>query len=88
MIEIPNFQQEDAGLYECITENSRGKNIARGRLTYYGRKLSPPLLLSFPCEIKTTLGYFWVCSFCSKHLCLKIRGIHLRNGDLLHQVFA
>lgn len=48
MIEIPNFQQEDAGLYECITENSRGKNIARGRLTYYGRKLvfspSPPFL--------------------------------------------
>lgn len=47
MIEIPNFQQEDAGLYECITENSRGKNIARGRLTYYGRKLlfSPSGLL-------------------------------------------
>jgi len=48
MIEIPNFQQEDAGLYECITENSRGKNIARGRLTYYGRELpfslSPTLL--------------------------------------------
>lgn len=41
MIEIPNFQQEDAGLYECITENSRGKNIARGRLTYYGKKLLP-----------------------------------------------
>lgn len=40
MIEIPNFQQEDAGLYECITENSRGKNMARGRLTYYGKDLS------------------------------------------------
>lgn len=47
MIEIPNFQQEDAGLYECITENSRGKNIARGRLTYYGRKLFS-IPLSYP----------------------------------------
>ncbi|KAK2091550.1 hypothetical protein P7K49_030834 [Saguinus oedipus] len=35
VLEIPNFQQEDAGSYECIAENSRGKNVARGRLTYY-----------------------------------------------------
>ncbi|XP_043933946.1 contactin-4 isoform X2 [Protopterus annectens] len=32
---IPNFQQEDAGLYECTAENSRGKNTARGQLTFY-----------------------------------------------------
>ncbi|XP_069062463.1 contactin-4-like isoform X2 [Pleurodeles waltl] len=35
VLEIPNFQQEDAGLYECVAENSRGKNVARGQLTFY-----------------------------------------------------
>ncbi|KAL0600688.1 Contactin-4 [Plecturocebus cupreus] len=35
ILEIPNFQQEDAGLYECVAENSRGKNVARGQLTFY-----------------------------------------------------
>jgi hypothetical protein len=38
MLEIQNFQQEDTGSYECIAENSRGKNVARGRLTYYGKQ--------------------------------------------------
>ncbi|MGH0186705.1 UNVERIFIED_CONTAM: hypothetical protein FKN15_022814, partial [Acipenser sinensis] len=36
VLEIPYFQQEDAGAYECTAENSRGKNTARGRLTFYG----------------------------------------------------
>lgn len=36
VLEIPDFQQEDAGSYECVAENSRGRNMARGRLTYYG----------------------------------------------------
>ncbi|KAF7250087.1 Contactin-4 [Varanus komodoensis] len=36
ILEIPNFQQEDAGLYECVAENVRGKNVARGQLTFYG----------------------------------------------------
>uniref|UniRef100_A0A8C5NSQ8 Contactin 4 n=1 Tax=Junco hyemalis TaxID=40217 RepID=A0A8C5NSQ8_JUNHY len=35
LLEIPNFQQEDAGLYECVAENVRGKNVARGQLTFY-----------------------------------------------------
>lgn len=39
ILEIPNFQQEDAGLYECVAENSRGKNVARGQLTFYGESL-------------------------------------------------
>nr|XP_044989548.1 contactin-4 isoform X3 [Jaculus jaculus] len=37
IIEIPNFQQEDAGLYECVAENSRGKNVAKGQLTFYAQ---------------------------------------------------
>uniref|UniRef100_A0A8C9YC00 Contactin 3b n=1 Tax=Sander lucioperca TaxID=283035 RepID=A0A8C9YC00_SANLU len=30
VLEIPNFQQEDSGTYECMAENRRGKNAARG----------------------------------------------------------
>ncbi|KAM4799964.1 contactin-4 isoform 4-T4 [Urocitellus parryii] len=37
ILEIPNFQQEDAGVYECVAENSRGKNVARGQLTFYAQ---------------------------------------------------
>lgn len=36
ILEIPNFQQEDTGAYECVAENSRGRNVARGQLTFYG----------------------------------------------------
>uniref|UniRef100_A0A8C3XZV7 Contactin 4 n=1 Tax=Catharus ustulatus TaxID=91951 RepID=A0A8C3XZV7_CATUS len=38
LLEIPNFQQEDAGLYECVAENVRGRNVARGQLTFYGEQ--------------------------------------------------
>ncbi|NXF57481.1 CNTN4 protein, partial [Ciccaba nigrolineata] len=37
LLEIPNFQQEDTGLYECVAENVRGKNVARGQLTFYAQ---------------------------------------------------
>ncbi|XP_050835399.1 contactin-4 isoform X1 [Serinus canaria] len=37
LLEIPNFQQEDAGLYECVAENVRGRNVARGQLTFYAQ---------------------------------------------------
>lgn len=91
MIEIPNFQQEDAGLYECITENSRGKNIARGRLTYYGRKplfcLSPTFLYS-----QIALVYPGISTFCSsiRHLDLKTHGFSSapRKWELLQQFLA
>ncbi|KAJ7404927.1 contactin-3-like protein [Willisornis vidua] len=59
MIEIPNFQQEDAGLYECITENSRGKNIARGRLTYYAKPHWIQTIQDTEVAVEDTL--FWDC---------------------------
>ncbi|NXR81699.1 CNTN4 protein, partial [Pycnonotus jocosus] len=37
LLEIPNFQQEDAGPYECVAENVRGRNVARGQLTFYAQ---------------------------------------------------
>lgn len=38
VLEIPSFQQEDTGGYECVAENRMGKNTATGRLAFYGTK--------------------------------------------------
>ncbi|KAL6089793.1 hypothetical protein STEG23_010808, partial [Scotinomys teguina] len=35
VLEIPNLQLDDAGVYECTAENSRGKNSFRGQLQIY-----------------------------------------------------
>ena len=35
-MEIPSFQQDDTGGYECVAENKMGKNTAAGRLAFYG----------------------------------------------------
>ncbi|CAF96909.1 unnamed protein product, partial [Tetraodon nigroviridis] len=34
VLEIPYFRPEDAGVYECVAENSRGLNVARGQLLF------------------------------------------------------
>lgn len=36
VLEIPSFQQDDTGGYECVAENKMGKNMATGRLAFYG----------------------------------------------------
>lgn len=36
ILEIPKFQQEDEGFYECIAGNLRGRNLAKGQLVFYG----------------------------------------------------
>ncbi|KAK7916148.1 hypothetical protein WMY93_011909 [Mugilogobius chulae] len=35
VLEIPYFRPEDAGVYECVAQNSRGRNAARGQLMFY-----------------------------------------------------
>uniref|UniRef100_A0A3Q2PJU5 Contactin 3a, tandem duplicate 1 n=1 Tax=Fundulus heteroclitus TaxID=8078 RepID=A0A3Q2PJU5_FUNHE len=35
VLEIPYFQQEDSGMYECTAENSRGRNSVKGKLSFY-----------------------------------------------------
>uniref|UniRef100_A0A671Z2C1 Contactin-4-like n=1 Tax=Sparus aurata TaxID=8175 RepID=A0A671Z2C1_SPAAU len=35
VLEIPYFRPEDAGMYECVAENSRGRNVARGQLLFH-----------------------------------------------------
>ncbi|XP_061759853.1 contactin-3 [Nerophis ophidion] len=37
VLEIPSFQQEDTGGYECVAENKMGKNKATGRLAFYAK---------------------------------------------------
>uniref|UniRef100_A0A8C6YTF1 Contactin-3 n=1 Tax=Nothoprocta perdicaria TaxID=30464 RepID=A0A8C6YTF1_NOTPE len=78
MIEIPNFQQEDAGLYECITENSRGKNIARGRLTYYAKPHWVQIIEDTEAAVEDTL--YWDCKASGKP---KPSYRWLKNGDQL-----
>ncbi|NWH99153.1 CNTN3 protein, partial [Tichodroma muraria] len=78
MIEIPNFQQEDAGLYECITENSRGKNIARGRLTYYAKPHWIQTIKDVEVAVEDTL--FWDCRASGKP---KPSYRWLKNGEQL-----
>lgn len=41
VLEIPYFQQEDAGVYECVAENSRGRNSVQGKLSFYGEYWFP-----------------------------------------------
>uniref|UniRef100_A0A3P9CV46 Contactin-3 n=1 Tax=Maylandia zebra TaxID=106582 RepID=A0A3P9CV46_9CICH len=36
VLEIPSFQQDDTGGYECVAENKMGKNTVTGRLAFYG----------------------------------------------------
>ncbi|NWW29584.1 CNTN3 protein, partial [Panurus biarmicus] len=78
MIEIPNFQQEDAGLYECITENSRGKNIARGRLTYYAKPHWIQTIKDVEVAVEDTL--YWDCRASGKP---KPSYRWLKNGEQL-----
>uniref|UniRef100_A0A3B3B3Y5 Contactin 4 n=1 Tax=Oryzias melastigma TaxID=30732 RepID=A0A3B3B3Y5_ORYME len=35
VLEIPYFQQDDVGTYECVAENSRGMNTVKGKLSFY-----------------------------------------------------
>lgn len=39
VLEIPYFQQEDTGTYECVAENPRGMNTVKGKLSFYGRSI-------------------------------------------------
>uniref|UniRef100_A0A452ERG9 Contactin 3 n=1 Tax=Capra hircus TaxID=9925 RepID=A0A452ERG9_CAPHI len=75
VLEIPNFQQEDSGSYECIAENSRGKNVARGRLTYYAY-----WIFTFYVELAVEDSLYWECRASGKP---KPSYRWLKNGEAL-----
>ncbi|XP_035992375.1 contactin-3 isoform X2 [Fundulus heteroclitus] len=37
VLEIPSFQLDDTGGYECVAENKMGRNTAAGRLAFYAK---------------------------------------------------
>lgn len=45
VLEIPNVQLDDAGIYECRAENSRGKNSFRGQLQVYSKCSKQSMML-------------------------------------------
>ncbi|XP_060487552.1 contactin-3 isoform X2 [Panthera onca] len=78
VLEIPNFQQEDAGSYECVAENSRGRNVARGRLTYYAKPHWVQLIRDVEIAVEDNL--FWECRASGKP---KPSYRWLKNGEAL-----
>lgn len=48
VLEIPNVQLDDAGIYECRAENSRGKNSFRGQLQVYSKCFQQSMIAVVP----------------------------------------
>uniref|UniRef100_A0A8C6T3N3 Contactin 3b n=1 Tax=Neogobius melanostomus TaxID=47308 RepID=A0A8C6T3N3_9GOBI len=78
VLEIPNFQQEDAGTYECVAENRRGKNAARGRLSFHAKPHWLQTIDDTALSIEENL--FWECKASGKP---KPSYSWLRNGQPL-----
>uniref|UniRef100_A0A3B5A399 Contactin-4-like n=1 Tax=Stegastes partitus TaxID=144197 RepID=A0A3B5A399_9TELE len=64
VLEIPYFQQEDAGTYECVAENSRGMNTVKGKLSFY----APPHLIEKPLDVQKLIddSMVWECKATGK----------------------
>ncbi|XP_068610184.1 contactin-4-like [Brachionichthys hirsutus] len=78
VLEIPYFQQEDAGIYECVAENSRGRNSVKGKLSFY----AAPHLTEKPQDIQKTIDdtLVWECKASAKP---KPSYRWLKNGEAL-----
>ncbi|KAL0978657.1 hypothetical protein UPYG_G00173550 [Umbra pygmaea] len=64
VLEIPYFQQEDAGTYECVAENPRGRNTVKGKLSFY----APPHLIEKPQDVQKAIddSLVWECKATGK----------------------
>ncbi|KAM9752126.1 contactin-4 isoform 1-T1 [Menidia menidia] len=78
VLEIPYFQQEDAGIYECVAENSRGRNSVKGKLSFY----AAPQLIEKPQDVQKTIDetLVWDCKATGKP---KPSYRWLKNGEPL-----
>ncbi|XP_076840521.1 contactin-3 isoform X3 [Brachyhypopomus gauderio] len=78
VLEVPYFQQEDAGQYECVAENDRGRNAVRGKLSFY----APPHLLERPQDVQKAIddSLVWDCKAVGKP---KPSYRWLKNGEPL-----
>ncbi|KAF7658374.1 hypothetical protein LDENG_00013860 [Lucifuga dentata] len=77
-LEIPYFQQEDAGVYECVAENTRGRNSVKGKLSFY----APPHLTEKPQDAQKPIDdtLVWECKASAKP---KPSYRWLKNGEPL-----
>ncbi|KAM4613377.1 contactin-3 isoform 2-T2 [Polymixia lowei] len=64
VLEIPNFQQEDTGTYECVAENSRGRNAARGRISFHAKPHWLQTMTDTALSIEE--NFFWECKASGK----------------------
>uniref|UniRef100_A0A1A8I5F0 Contactin 3 (Plasmacytoma associated) n=1 Tax=Nothobranchius kuhntae TaxID=321403 RepID=A0A1A8I5F0_NOTKU len=78
VLQVPNFQQEDAGTYECIAENRRGKNVARGRISFHAKPQWFQTMKDTALAIEERL--YWECRANGKP---KPSYIWLKNGQQL-----
>uniref|UniRef100_A0AAY4BNM8 Contactin 3a, tandem duplicate 2 n=1 Tax=Denticeps clupeoides TaxID=299321 RepID=A0AAY4BNM8_9TELE len=78
VLEIPSFQQEDAGGYDCLAENKMGKNVARGRLLFHAKPQWIQTMRDSALAINERL--FWECKANGKP---KPSYSWLKNGDSL-----
>ncbi|XP_018589568.2 contactin-3 [Scleropages formosus] len=78
ILEIPNFQQEDAGTYECVAENSRGRNTVRGRLSFHSKPHWIQTMRDAAISIESSL--VWECKANGKP---KSSYSWLKNGEVL-----
>uniref|UniRef100_H3DCJ7 Contactin 3a, tandem duplicate 1 n=1 Tax=Tetraodon nigroviridis TaxID=99883 RepID=H3DCJ7_TETNG len=78
VLEIPYFQIEDAGMYECVAENSRGRNSVKGKLSFY----AAPQLSEKPQDVQKTIDetLVWECKASAKP---KPSYRWLKNGEPL-----
>lgn len=79
VLEIPSFQQEDTGTYECVAENSRGKNAARGRISFHAKPHWLQTMTDTVLSIEENL--FWECKANGKP---KPSFSWLKNGESIH----
>ncbi|XP_034393127.1 contactin-3 [Cyclopterus lumpus] len=85
VLEIPSFQQDDTGGYECVVENKMGKNIATGRLAFYAKPQWMQAMKDTTLAIEERL--YWECRANGKpkpsYTWLK-NGQQLLSGDRIH----
>ncbi|XP_041945617.1 contactin-4 [Alosa sapidissima] len=78
VLEIPYFQQEDAGIYECTADNAKGRNAVKGKLSFY----APPQLIELPQDVQKAMdeSLVWECKATGKP---KPSFRWMRNGENL-----
>uniref|UniRef100_A0A3B4FIZ3 Contactin-3-like n=1 Tax=Pundamilia nyererei TaxID=303518 RepID=A0A3B4FIZ3_9CICH len=79
VLEIPSFQQDDTGGYECVAENKMGKNTVTGRLAFYGTPQWVQTMKDTALAIEERL--YWECRANGRP---KPSYTWLKNGQQIH----